>query len=74
MKTVFSNAQTAHVWAQQNQEHGKSSNGQFYFRNKTIYSYRDSWPLSTFATPNIVLINNTSYSVTTSKHSGHVRN
>lgn len=74
MKTVFTNAQTAHVWAQQNQEHGKSSNGQFYFRNKTIYSYRDSWPLSTFATPNIVLINNTSYSVTTSKHSGYVRN
>lgn len=56
MKTVFDNRQVAHVWAQQNQSQGRYSNAQFYFRDRTIFSYRDSWPLATYATPNIVLI------------------
>jgi hypothetical protein len=40
MTTVFANPQVAHVWAQQNQSEGRSSNGNFWFRDTTIFSYR----------------------------------
>lgn len=73
MKTVFENRMVAHVWAQQNQSEGRSSNGQFYFRDKTIFSYRDSWPLATFIKDNEVLINTQRVSMTTSKHLHYVR-
>lgn len=73
MKTVFENRMVAHVWAQQNQSEGRSSNSQFYFRDKTIFSYRDSWPLATFVKPNEVLLNTQRISLTTSKHLSYVR-
>ncbi len=73
MKTVFENRMVAHVWAQQNQSEGRSSNRQFYFRDKTIFSYRDSWPLATFIKDNEILLNTQRISVTTSKHLGYVR-
>jgi|GEM_PF-1396554 len=38
MKTVFSNSQCAHVWAQQNQPSGRSDN--MSFEGAVIYSYR----------------------------------
>lgn len=72
MKTVFENRMVAHVWAQQNQSEGRSNNRQFYFRDKTIFSYRDSWPLATFIGENEVLLNVQRYSVTTSKHLSYV--
>jgi hypothetical protein len=37
MKTVFTNAQCAHVWAQQTQEHGHSAS--MSFRGARLYSY-----------------------------------
>lgn len=74
MKKVFENRMVAHVWAQQNQSEGRSKNGQFYFRGKTIFSYRDSWPLATFLKNGDVLLNSQRYSVTTSKHLSYVRN
>lgn len=73
MKTVFENRMVAHVWAQQNQSEGRSSNSQFYFRDKTIFSYRDSWPLATFIKENEILLNTQRVSVTTSKHLSYVR-
>lgn len=72
MKSVFNNRMVAHVWAQQNQVEGRNSNGQFYFKNATIYSYRDSFPLAAFHGGKI-LTNDDTYSVTTSKHQGYVR-
>lgn len=38
MKTVFSNTQCAHVWAQQTQDSGRSSG--MSFQGTTLYSYR----------------------------------
>lgn len=40
MKTVFSNRQTAHVWAQQNQPTGRNASGSISFDGPTLYSYR----------------------------------
>lgn len=71
MRTVFTNDMVAHVWAQQSQSEGRSSNGQFYFRDSTIFSYRDSYPIARFVANNgrrAVLFRNDSYSVTTSHH------
>lgn len=66
MKTVFDNRQCAHVWAQQNQERGKSSNGNLWFENQTIYSY--STPIAKMH-GDIALITSNTYSVTTTgKH------
>lgn len=74
MKTVFDNRQIAHVWAQQTQESGKTPNRNLFFEGKTIYSYGYHFPLARFATDDIVLVNKDSYSVSTSKHQGYVRN
>jgi hypothetical protein len=73
IKRVFTTPQTAHVWAAQSQDDGRSSNGNLYFRGRTIYSYRDSWPLACFVRPDVVLINSEKYSVTTSGHLSDVR-
>lgn len=71
MKRVFSNSrQTIHVWAQQSQDYGKSSN--VYFEGAVLYSYGYHYPLGLIITnkkgEKAALINATGYSVTTSKH------
>lgn len=38
-RTVYDNDMTAHVWAQQKQESGRSNNGNFYFEGAALYSY-----------------------------------
>jgi len=77
MKTVFTNRQLGHVWAQQTQERGKSSNGQFFFNGPSIYSYGHHFCIAKFATTlqgqEVVLVTNRGYSVTTSKHIGYTR-
>lgn len=76
-RRVFDNAMTAHTWAAQSQDDGRSYNGNFYFRGATIYSYRDSWPLASFVTINgraVCIVNDERYSVSTSCHSHDVRN
>jgi hypothetical protein len=77
-RTVMPNAMVAHVWAQQRQPEGRSGNGNLYFRDSTIFSYRDSWPLAKFTTRTIgnarvVVVNPDKYSVTTSGHLSDVR-
>jgi hypothetical protein len=42
----YSNGMTAHVWAQQNKERGKSGNGNMSFEGRTLYSY--STPIGRF--------------------------
>lgn len=76
MKTVFSNAQCAHVWAQQSQDHGHSSS--MKFQGPRIYSYRTCIGMihNTYndAAPRAVLLNSRTYSMTTSsKHMPAVR-
>lgn len=72
-QTVFDNAMVAHVWAQRDQEEGRSHNGNFHFRGDTLFSYRT--PIGRFVnigkdrTRYAVLVTSNSYSITTSgKH------
>ena len=46
MKTVFSTSDLAHAYASQRQQHGRNSNGSFYFEGKTIYSYGGHFPIA----------------------------
>jgi hypothetical protein len=70
MKTVFNNDMVCHVWAQQTQNEGRNGNGSLFFEGKTIYSYGYHFPMATFITDNIVLMNSSTYSVTTTQHQG----
>lgn len=72
MKTVFDNSQCVHVWAQQTQDEGRSSNGNLFFRGPVIYSYGEHFPLACFVDDKRVLVNSDRYSVSTSKHQGYV--
>jgi hypothetical protein len=77
VRRVFDNSQCAHVWAQQSQHDGRSSNGNFYFEGATIYSYRSNWPLGVFTQlpdgRRAIVLNIESYSNTTSGHLSDVR-
>jgi hypothetical protein len=73
MKTVFTNAMVAHVWAQQSQEEGRNSNSSIFFEGPTIYSYGRHFFIGHFAKPGVVLLNSQTYSVTTSQHQSATR-
>lgn len=69
MKTVFTNAMCAHVWAQQSQSFGRS--GSMSFRDSVLYSYRT--PIAVMAKgadgQRVALVTCNTYSMTTSsKH------
>lgn len=66
MKTVFSNRELTHVYAQQTQEQGRS--GSMFFYGAKIYSYGYHYLLGEFIDNETILINDTGYSNTTSKH------
>jgi len=66
MKTVFSNRELTHIYAQQSQHYGRSSN--MFFEGTELYSYGKHYLLAEFIDNETVLINDTGYSNTTSKH------
>jgi hypothetical protein len=67
MRKVFSSASDViHVYAQQTQTEGRSSN--CYFEGTKLYSYGRHYLLCNFIDKNTVLINNKGYSVETAKH------
>jgi len=68
MKTVFTNREIVHVFNQQNQYEGRTSNGSMYFYNNKIYSYGPHYLLAEFLDSQTVLINDKGYSSTTGKH------
>ena len=68
MKTVFTNNEIVHVFNEQNQNEGRTSNGSMYFYNNEIYSYGSHYLLGEFLDNNTILINDKGYSNTTSKH------
>lgn len=72
MKKVFDNDQVAHVWAQHSQSEGRSSNGNFWFKDTAIYSYRTMIARLVFSPINgraAYLVTSRKYSMTTSgKH------
>lgn len=76
VKKVFSNSgEVCHIWAQQNQPEGRSSN--CYFQGATVYSYGNHYPLGIILTnkkgERAAVINAAGYSVTTSKHISQAR-
>jgi hypothetical protein len=64
---------TAHVWAQQNQEHGRSPDGRIKFEGRTLYSYGSHFALGFIAPDGVALLNSDSYSVSTGKHKSIAR-
>jgi hypothetical protein len=74
MKTVFTNSEIFHVFNEQKQETGRTSNRNIFFENNKIYSYGYHYLLGEFIDENTILINNTGYSNTTSKHIGMLIN
>lgn len=73
MKTVFTNDQCLHVYAQQTQDEGKTSNGNIFFDKRVIYSYGYHFPMAVFIDNNTIIINDDSYSISTSQHQGVLR-
>jgi hypothetical protein len=76
VKKVFSNSgEVCHIWAQQNQPEGRSSN--CYFNGETVYSYGNHYPLGIILTnkhgERAAVINAAGYSVTTTKHISQAR-
>ena len=67
MKHVFNSNEVAHIWASQQQDEGRNSFGNFYFRNDTIFSYGSHFPIATIQ-GNDVLFTLRTYSKTTAKH------
>lgn len=73
-RKVFENSMVAHVWAQQSQFEGRSGNGNFYFANKTIYSYGSHFPIARFSDDgSVVWFTQQTNSVTTSMHIRYTR-
>lgn len=70
MKTVFTNSEIVHKFNEQNQYEGRTSNGSMYFYNDKLYSYGSHYLLCEFLDTETVLINDSGYSNTTSKHIG----
>jgi hypothetical protein len=69
MKKVFSsNPQLCHKFNEQSQTEGRASN--MFFEGDTIYSYGRHYILGEFLTPDLIVINDTGYSVSTAKHIG----
>lgn len=78
MKRVFSDIyQVAHLWAHQTQEEARNSQGNFYFYKNTIYSYGNHFPCGKIVFnkrgEKAYVLNDNSYSNTTSKHQGVVQ-
>jgi hypothetical protein len=69
-KSVFDNSMVAHIWAQQVQDFGRSSNGNFYFEGATLYSYGTHYAVGHILPGGIALLNADSNSVTTGQHKG----
>lgn len=69
----YDNSQVAHVWNAQTESSGQSNNGNFYFRERELYSYGSHY-LAGFIMPDgVALLNGRSYSVSTSGHMSDAR-
>jgi hypothetical protein len=73
IKRVFKTGMVEHIWVQQTQEEGRNQKGSVYFKGPTLYSYCDSWPIATFLTPTLVVVNEEKCSATTSEQTRAAR-
>jgi len=66
-RASFNNSQLAHVWASGVQSAGQSSNGNAYFRDRTLYSYGTHF-VTGVRGDGVAFLNASSYSPSTSGH------
>lgn len=74
MKTIFSNSDLVHTFAQKTQDEGRTSNNSLFFKGNKIYSYGYHYLLGEFLDDNTILINSKGYSNTTAKHTSMLMN
>ena len=74
MKTVFSNSELVHTFAQRTQSEGRTPSGGMFFRGDKIYSYGYHYLLGEFINETTIVINNKGYSNSTSKQIGMLIN
>lgn len=77
-REVFgTHSNTAHAWAQQSIDHGRSGDGRMFWRGRIIYSYGTHHAVAAFtdgtlqiagSVKRVVLFNSDTYSVSTSQH------
>ena len=76
MRNVLPTSELCHKWANQEQESGRTSNGNLYFNGSTIYSYGSHFPIAKHIVneqgQRAVLFTERTYSNTTAKHKSHV--
>lgn len=74
MKSVFNNNEIGHAWYHQTEGHeGRNSNRSLFFEGDTIYSYGYHFPIARVDRDNnVTLVNNNTYSNTTSQHVSNV--
>lgn len=73
IKQVFTDdREIAHLWMHQTQESARNPRRNFYFDGPMIYSYGSHFPIAKLAT-NAILFTTRTYSITTSRHIGAVR-
>ena len=68
MKTVFTNSECVHTFAQRTQNKGRTSNNNIFFEGDIIYSYGYHYELGRFLDNKTILINDEGYSNSTAKH------
>jgi hypothetical protein len=75
MRTVFDNNMVAHLWANQSQHEARSGNGNFYFRDRSLFSYGMHFTVARYLPEDVthegqrvVLFTVRNYSVTTQNH------
>lgn len=77
MKTVVNTYEVPHLWANQVQSHARNGRNTLWFRDGTIYSYGEHFPIATFVRnekgEQAVLFTTRSYSITTAQHVSSVR-
>lgn len=74
MAKVFPGSELAHVWNSQTQDEGRNNNGQLYFVGSRLYSYGSHYLVGFIMPDGSVLMNDSSYSITTSKHKSYAAN
>ena len=73
MKTVFSNSDLVHTFAQRTQSEGRTPNGGMFFKDNKIYSYGHHYLLGEFINDMTIIINDIGYSSSTGKHISMLR-
>lgn len=74
VKRVFaSTSEVFTAWAKQETPEGRNGHGRVFFKGRTVYSYRDNWPLAhilpgAFEGKRVALVNDENYSISTAQH------